>query len=259
MPAFLLFSLWAPLAAMGDVAVGERRTGLERPGKSAVLGLVAAALGIDRTEEAALRALHDGYGLAVRVDTPGTLVTDFHTAQVQPARRGRRWPTRRAELARPKPGEPELETVLSWREYRADARFTIALWPRRAAPRPLAELEQALRRPVHTLYLGRKACPLGAPPAPVIVEAPTLSEALAVHDRHCRPGIDTVLPRPQAVAAPAVYADIEPEGEARLELGPGLTPHHRRMRRDDPISRRRWQFRLREEQVARTVPPGDPS
>ena len=42
MPAFLLFSLWAPLAAMGDVAVGERRTGLERPGKSAVLGLVAA-------------------------------------------------------------------------------------------------------------------------------------------------------------------------------------------------------------------------
>jgi len=231
MPAFLLFSLWAPLAAMGDVAVGERRTGLERPGKSAVLGLVAAALGIDRTEEAALRALHDGYG----------------------------WPTRRAELARPKPGEPELETVLSWREYRADARFTIALWPRRAAPRPLAELEQALRRPVHTLYLGRKACPLGAPPAPVIVEAPTLSEALAVHDRHCRPGIDTVLPRPQAVAAPAVYADIEPEGEARLELGPGLTPHHRRMRRDDPISRRRWQFRLREEQVARTVPPGDPS
>jgi len=154
MPAFLLFSLWAPLAAMGDVAVGERRTGLERPGKSAVLGLVAAALGIDRTEEAALRALHDGYGLAVRVDTPGTLVTDFHTAQVPPARRGRRWPTRRAELARPKPGEPELETVLSWREYRADARFTIALrrpgrwpnWSRRSGGRSIPSIWVA--RPV---------------------------------------------------------------------------------------------------------------
>jgi len=251
MPAFLLFSLWAPLAAFGDVAVGERRTGLERPGKSAVLGLVAAALGVDRTAEAAHRALHDGYGVAVRVDAPGTLVTDFHTAQVPAARRGKRWATRRAELA-----EADLETVLSWREYRTDARFTVALWPRDAAPRPLAELAQALCRPVYTLYLGRKACPLGAPPAPWLGEAPTLTEALAAYDRHWQPVIDRHrLRRPNATTVATVYTDLE----ADHWLGPGLTAQQRRTRRDDPVSRRRWQFRLREELVARTVSPGVPS
>ncbi len=251
MPAFLLFSLWAPLAAFGDIAVGERRTGLERPGKSAVLGLVAAALGIDRTDEAAHRALHDGYGFAVRVDAPGTLLTDYHTAQVPPARRGRRWATRRAELA-----EPELDTVLSWREYRTDVRFTIALWPRQGAPYPPAALAEALGRPAYTLYLGRKACPLGAPPAALIAEAPTLSQALAAYDRHWQPRIEPLQrSRPKAVADPAVHADLASD----LDLGPGLEVHQRRMRRDDPVSRRRWQFRLREEQVARTVPLGESS
>ena len=43
----LVFLLHAPLGAMGGVAVGERRAGFDRPGKSAILGLVAAALGLD--------------------------------------------------------------------------------------------------------------------------------------------------------------------------------------------------------------------
>ena len=126
---FLLFTLWGPLAAAGEVAVGERRTGWDRPGRSAVLGLVAAALGIERQDEAAQTALDAGYGYAVRVEAEGVLLEDYHTAQVPPARKGRRWPTRRAELA-----EPGLETILSLRDYRADARHTVALWAREEPP-----------------------------------------------------------------------------------------------------------------------------
>jgi CRISPR system Cascade subunit CasD len=62
----LVFLLHAPLGAMGGVAVGERRTGFNRPGKSAIVGLVAAGLGTDRSDEAAHTALADGYGLGRR-------------------------------------------------------------------------------------------------------------------------------------------------------------------------------------------------
>jgi CRISPR system Cascade subunit CasD len=249
MPTFLVFSLWAPLAAFGDVAVGERRYSLERPGKSAVLGLVAAALGIDRTDEATLRALHDGYGLAVRVDTPGAPMTDFQTAQVPPARKGKRWATRRAELA-----EPELGTILSWREYRTDARFTVVLWPREKPPYSLERLEQALRQPVFTLYLGRKACPLGAPPAPWCVETSSLAEALGAYDDHWQPIIENNrIRQPKATKIAILYTDAE----AVDWLGDGLKSHHRRARRDDVVNRQRWQFRLREEWVAHTVALGD--
>ena len=42
---FLLFTLYAPMASFGEVAVGERRMSWSRPGRSAILGMVAARLG----------------------------------------------------------------------------------------------------------------------------------------------------------------------------------------------------------------------
>ncbi len=42
----LVFLLHAPLGAMGGVAVGEQRTGFDRPGKSAILGLVGQVWGL---------------------------------------------------------------------------------------------------------------------------------------------------------------------------------------------------------------------
>src|SRR5215213_3306304 len=77
MPEFLTFTLTAPLAAMGEIAVGERRSSWDRPGRSAVLGLVAACLGIGREDEAAHEALETGYGLALRVQKSGSLLPDY--------------------------------------------------------------------------------------------------------------------------------------------------------------------------------------
>ena len=54
---FLVFTLYSPLGSFGEIAVGERRMSWARPGRSAVLGLVAAALGYERTEEAAHQEL----------------------------------------------------------------------------------------------------------------------------------------------------------------------------------------------------------
>lgn len=249
MRSYLLFTLWAPLGAMGEIAVGERRTGFDRPGKSAVLGLVAAALGIERREEEAHAALARGYGLALRVEAAGAILLDYHTAQVPPARKERRWATRRAELA-----EPGLGTVLSRREYREEPRHAVALWARDEAPHPLAELAQALRRPRFTLYLGRKSCPLGLPPAPVLVEAASLAAAFAAFDA-ARPPEPWWRPG-QRPAGGRVYVDVDPErpGQAEVPLGPGLRPDRVERRRDLPLSRRRWQLGLREELACEAAP-----
>src|SRR5260370_38294773 len=94
----LVFLLRAPLGAMGGVAVGERRAGFDRPGKSAILGLVAAALGLDRSDEAAHATLAEGYGIGLGEIASGRLLFDYHTAQPPPQRKNRRSATRAAGL-----------------------------------------------------------------------------------------------------------------------------------------------------------------
>ena len=138
----LLFTLYSPMASFGEVAVGERRMSWARPGRSAVFGLVAAALGIERADEAAHRKLEDALHYAVRTDAPGRPLIDYHTAQTPRARRGRTFATRREELR-----SENLHTVLSTREWRADACFTVALWPRPGWAFDLDGLASALQQP----------------------------------------------------------------------------------------------------------------
>ena len=96
--------------------------GWARPGRSAVLGLVVAAQGIGRADEAAHQRLETGLHYAVRTDAPGRPLMDYHTAQTPKARRGRTFTTRRDAL-----DSDALNTVLSAREWRTDALFTVAL------------------------------------------------------------------------------------------------------------------------------------
>lgn len=180
MREFLVFRLWAPMASWGDIAVGERRGSWSRPPRSGILGLVAAALGIERSNAAAHAELEEGLGFAVRVDDPGRPLRDYHTAQSPTSRKGVRWATRRDELD---PGN-DINTILSERQYYVEMDALIALWNRdgKALSRTLAEIGHALAEPVFTLYAGRKSCPLGLPLAPRVVSAETPLVAFSVHD-----------------------------------------------------------------------------
>ncbi|MCP5467616.1 MAG: type I-E CRISPR-associated protein Cas5/CasD [Sinobacteraceae bacterium] len=175
---FLVFQLVAPMAAWGDVAVGQYRGSRDAPGESALLGLLAAALGIRRDDEAAHAALRDGYAFAVGTVDPGSLLRDYHTAQV-PSRgdlKGRPHRTRRDELAMPKHA---LNTILSARDYRQGGAWIVAVQPLAAAPHEPGRLERALREPRFTLYLGRKSCPPAAPLAPQVIDAESAHAAIA--------------------------------------------------------------------------------
>ena len=241
MPRYLTFALVAPLASFGSIAVGERRGSWTRPGRSAVLGLIGACLGVEREDDAGQAALARDYGLALLCHAPGTLLADYHTAQAAPAQRNRHFATRAAELR-----APDLNTILSRRDYRAGAWHLGAVWTRAAPPRwSLDDLAAAMNQPVFLPYLGRKSCPLGLPLAPCVQEADDPPAALLhrhAEGKEARLRSRVLNEGTQARTGTIVVLDADDAAEDRRT-------QRIEVRRDQPRSRRLWQFDLRREAV----------
>lgn len=235
MREFLLLTLYAPLSSWGDIAVGEFRGSWDRPSRSAVLGLVAAALGLERENQDAHDELDRGYGVAVRADVSGTPLVDYHTAQTVSATTVRkRQPATRAELLDVR----DRQTILSRRSYHQDALATVALWAREGARWPLEALRDALQRPQFVLYAGRKANVFGLPLDPSVERAATLAEALAL--RPCALDALTALDTEHWRQAPS--ATVEVSHDACDGFESGLRQLRRDIRRDTGAHRGRWQF-----------------
>ena len=246
MTSYLVFQLYGPMAAWGDVAVGESRVTAALPSRSALLGLLAAAIGLQRTDEANLNELSSSVRFGVLVLSSGHFLRDYHTVQVPPTSALKRRPsrTRKDELSVPK---SELGTILSARDYRTDARYLIAVESVVAGKFALERLQTALRKPVFPLYLGRKACPPSLPLNPRIVEADNLLRSF-----------QTVLAREGENQSESTEYDIAlhrlnaPPFSLTWEQGmqAGVAPLKSATRRDQPRTRRRWQFDERMEHQA---------
>ncbi|GAA3587114.1 type I-E CRISPR-associated protein Cas5/CasD [Gibbsiella greigii] len=231
MSRYLLFQLYAPLASWGAAAVGEVRHTDVIPTRSALLGLLAAALGISREQEARLNQFNQHYCFAVLpLSSREQWLRDYHTTQVPKENRKRSYVTRRDELTM---APEEVGTLLSVREYRCDAYYLIAVEATAGAPETLDALALALNAPDFPLYLGRKACPLALPLAPKIVEG-NLAEAFRQGEKSLEQDLALLFAQP----APEVMCYWEGEQEGVELLGA-------QQRSDRPLSRRRWQFGLR--------------
>ena len=66
-----IFQLYAPMISWGEIAIGGERRSALQPSRSAVIGIIAAALGIKRDNEEELARLTNEISIAVRVDQPG--------------------------------------------------------------------------------------------------------------------------------------------------------------------------------------------
>lgn len=172
---YLVFRLYGPMASWGEIAVGEARHSAVYPSKSAITGLLAAALGIRREEDELHSRLTEGYWQAVKLLKAGQVLKDYHTAQAPDSVGKFRYRTRRDELVH---GKDRLGTVLSSREYRTDAQAIVAIQCLAGMPYSLQELQQALHLPKFHLYLGRKSCPLAAPLDAQIITAENFRQAL---------------------------------------------------------------------------------
>lgn len=236
MHEFLAFRLYGMMASWGDIAVGEFRPTSDHPSRSAIFGLLAAALGIRRDEEERLSALSNAYRMAIRVDAPGVPLRDYHTSQVPPAGRGRKkhsFATRRDELAIPR---EDLSTVLSTRDYRCDAVSTICVWSgSESAPYSLEELATALNNPVFTPYLGRKSCPPALPVHAQVVSGENLAAALS----------SVRFPDGELLQGLLRDGDLRVFWEGDEDVG--IPAIQTTLRYDNPLSRKRWQFGSRAE------------
>ncbi len=244
-PRFLVFTLYAPVAAFGSTPMGADRPSWPRPGRAAVLGLVAGALGIVRTDEDAHLGLDTGLHYAVRTDGAGTPLRDYHTTQAPGRVRDPHWKSRSEQLRLSGPdastsGNRAVPTILSNRDYLTDCLFTAVLWPRPNADDTVLDgIRNAMREPAFTPFLGRKASPLGLPLDPQVIEAPSFLHALSMY-HHATPALRIL----ERIGDPD-HAVIAVDADA-----PGVPDDAGIDRRADRLaSRARWQYLDRDEAV----------
>lgn len=126
----LLLRLAGPMQSWGTRSRFDERDSDLEPSKSGVIGLLCAAMGVDRNEEQPVLDLAR-CRMGVRVDREGVLRMDYLTAQT------------------------ESGTSISRRYYLADAVFLVGLESDNITL--LKRAHQALKNPVWPLWLGRKS------------------------------------------------------------------------------------------------------
>ncbi len=212
----LLIRLVGPMQSWGSRSHFDDRDTEAEPTRSGVLGLCAAALGIDRADPIEdLTALHFG----VRVDREGSAGRDYHTAQLSP-------------------GSPKTKTDVTARFYLADAAFWAGL---EGQDRALLErIYQALQRPHWPPSLGRKAFqpslplyaepPLDLPLWDALLQAPSL--------RRRAPGATAGPERPDEPYRLVLDREAVPE-----QLRPHAAPSRRQDVPAGPFAARRYHSR----------------
>lgn len=185
----LLLRLAGPMQSWGTTSRFDQRDTGKEPSKSGVLGLLAAALGIDRANWNEMPEPFEPLSwltMGVRHDRSGVLKYDYQTAGqgtndvIEPD--GEMQKRSRIILASGKhpSGEHLGDGVQSWRHYLADAVFLVGLeGPDRGI---LERAHAALQNPVWPLALGRKSYVPAEPAwlANGLTDAPLLP-ALAAH------------------------------------------------------------------------------
>lgn len=163
-PKVLALRLAGPLQAWGTRSQFNRRETDDRPSKSGVVGLLAAAAGRRRDDD-----IDDllGLTLGIRVDQPGTILSDYHTVSALDSGpllsakvNAKGWQVLTS---------PKKRTHVTRRDYLQDAVFVACVGGDESL---LALLAEAITHPRFPLSLGRRSCP---PSQPVLLPSETSS------------------------------------------------------------------------------------
>lgn len=139
----LLLRLVGPMQSWGTTSRFDQRDTGKEPSKSGVIGLIAAAMGIDRNNWTDLEPLTH-LTMGVRHDRPGVPKRDYQTAGCATS-----------DTIIKADGKPSKDGVVSQRFYLADAAFLVGLQGDDHALLRIAHA--ALCNPVWSLGLGRKS------------------------------------------------------------------------------------------------------
>ncbi|WP_417221858.1 type I-E CRISPR-associated protein Cas5/CasD [Amphritea sp.] len=129
------------------------------PTRSAVLGLLGAALGITRDRHRELFELSEQLDIAVQVNQCGEKMVDYHTVQ----------------NFRSPQGKIQNGTKPTYREYWCDSAHTFAI---SGDDKLVKHLAAKVKQPVFSVFQGRKSCPLTRPLFELILEEANPANAL---------------------------------------------------------------------------------
>lgn len=128
-----------PLQSWGTDSHFETRKTDRYPSKSAVIGILAASFGYRRDADQKIVELND-IDFAVRIDQPGRLLRDYHTA------------------VKYKPNGSFDRTYVTNRYYLEDAVFVVAIG--HEDENLMDGIEEALKQPYFQPFMGRRSLPL---------------------------------------------------------------------------------------------------
>jgi CRISPR system Cascade subunit CasD len=214
----VLLRLEGPLQSWGTRSRFARRDTENEPSKSGVVGLIGAALGMRRDDDATLAKLSAG-SFGVRVDREGSLLSDYHTVGDGKFR-----------------GEPYYlhgggkNAVITHRDYLQGASFLAAM---QFADDALAiEVDAALGAPRWALSLGRRSCAPSLPvrvPGGVVAGAPADALRQATYPAPARR--KDVDHGPSRVRLLVECAASDPEGQPRQDQPLSFRLSHRHFAR----------------------------
>lgn len=157
MRRFLTIRLASPLIAFGGETIDNLGVIRDFPALSMLTGLIANALGWDRSEAERHNRLQQRLRMGCVLAPGGEQVQDFQTAQLGKDDKG--WTTWGVPQGRAG-GEPTYASPhLRYRDYHADlcAWVAFALQPAEETP-TLDDIARALDKPARPLFIGRKPC-----------------------------------------------------------------------------------------------------
>lgn len=126
----LTIRLTSPLQSFGNEATFARRTTGKYPSKSAIIGMLSAAMGY-RRDDLRITELNK-LKFAVRIDQAGRMMSDYQTVEWKPGTR-----------------------KVTYRDYLQDAVFVVAVGSE--DDQLINTLQTALQHPKFQLFIGRRA------------------------------------------------------------------------------------------------------
>jgi CRISPR system Cascade subunit CasD len=145
---FLALYLDAPLQSWGYQSRFDRRTSLSYPTRSGIVGMICAAMGVDRSDTEGLQ-LFEPLILSVYTFKQGRRLVDFHTI-------GGGWDKKiNPQCIVPKADGKAGQTVVSRREYLQHSRYGVILQVDKTLGQRIVI---ALTNPIWGIWLGRKSC-----------------------------------------------------------------------------------------------------
>lgn len=129
----IILKLSGPLQSWGISSNFETRDTARYPSKSAIIGMVGAALGYRRDETEKIQELNE-LSFGVRIEQRGSLLKDYHIAK------------------------STKQSYVTNRYYLQDAVFLVMLSHKE--PSRVDEIVNALTHPIFPLYMGRRSNPV---------------------------------------------------------------------------------------------------